>query len=67
MRDWAYAVYLHITSLKLRSDQMRPMNEERRRFIREYVEQRGGIGERSEEEKKALAEVATKDAGTDGE
>ncbi|MCY4011132.1 MAG: hypothetical protein OXG82_00300 [Gammaproteobacteria bacterium] len=36
------------------------MNEQRKQFIREYVEQRGGVKELSEDEKKALAELAKK-------
>ena len=37
------------------------MNEDRKQFIREYVEARGGTKELSEDEKKALAELAKKD------
>ena len=36
------------------------MNE-REKFVREYVEARGGVKELSEDEKKALTELAKKD------
>ena len=37
------------------------MSEDRKQFIGEYVGQRGGVKELSEDEKKALAELANKD------
>ena len=37
------------------------MNE-RKKFLREYIEARGGTKELSEDEKRALAELAKKDA-----
>ena len=37
------------------------MDENRQRFIREYVEARGGKDALSEDEKKALVELARKD------
>ena len=41
------------------------MNEERKQFIREYVEQRGGLKELSEDDKAALKELAKKDDDAD--
>lgn len=40
------------------------MND-RKQFIREYVEQRGGVKELSEDEKAALAALAKKDDSSD--
>ena len=41
------------------------MNTERKKFVREYVEARGGVEELSDDEKKALTEMATKDADSE--
>ena len=38
------------------------MDNEKRQFIKEYVEARGGLEQLSEDEKKALAELAKKEA-----
>lgn len=37
------------------------MNDNRKQFIREYVEERGGVKELSEDEKQALKELVKKD------
>ena len=38
------------------------MDNEERQFVKEYVEARGGLDQLYEDEKKALAELAKKDA-----
>lgn len=41
------------------------MNESKQQFIKEYVEARGGTDELSEDEKKALVELAQKEKNAD--